>query len=235
MPAMTDQTPSGDQPAPPARRGSHFSRRADPAPSVTEANAPLATDEAAPPATDDAAAPAVEEPAARGGRDRAEAATARRPRRWPVVALGALSVVLAAALVVTLLDLRSRDQVNSARTSALAAARTYSVELSSYRYTELQKDFELVLSHSTPAFQKNYTKSSSALNKILVQYKASATGSVKAAGVVSATTKQVVVLVDVDQKVTNSTKKTPTQDESRLQMTLVRENGRWLIDKLTLL
>jgi Mce-associated membrane protein len=43
------------------------------------------------------------------------------------------------------------------------------------------------------------------------------------------------VLVFVNQTVTNSQLTAPRLDRSRIDVTLVRSNGHWLIDKLTTL
>lgn len=156
-------------------------------------------------------------------------------RMWMASAgLGALCVALAAGLVVALVSLHAADGKASTRASALAAAKAYAVDLSSYRYQDLTTDFDRVLDHATPSFKKSYTNSSGGLDTILERYKASATGKVLAAGVSSATSSHAVVLVFVNQTVTNSQDKKPTTDESRIVMTLVRHGGRWLIDKVTL-
>jgi Mce-associated membrane protein len=156
--------------------------------------------------------------------------------RLATVILGALSLVLAVALVLSLLALHHRDQAASARASALAAARSYAVDLSSYNYNDLTRDFDRVLSHATASFKKSYTSSSSGLDTVLRQYKATAVGKVVAAGLASAGATSAVALVFVDQTVTNTTqKKGPTTDESRIEITLVRQGGSWLIDKVQLL
>jgi Mce-associated membrane protein len=154
-----------------------------------------------------------------------------------VVAVGAVI-----ALVVTLLQLGSESsQVSSenaleaARTSALSAAKTYSIELASYDYRHLAEDFGLVLSHSTPSFRKTFSQSSDALEPTLAKYHATAAAKVVAEGLVSSSTTQAVVLVFLDQTVTNSTQKAPTTDRSQIEITLVDTGGTWLINQVTLL
>ncbi len=172
---------------------------------------------------------------------RAIRALASAPWRWVrtkgrTVGLIMLVAGLLAGLVVTDLKLRHQEALGSARTSALAAADTYSVELASYDYRHLDQDFGAVRQHSSPAFQASFSQSSSALASVLVKYHATANASVLSAGVVSATTSRVVALVFLEQTVTNSTQKTGSQkDQSRVEMTLIRSHGRWLIDQVKLL
>jgi Mce-associated membrane protein len=169
---------------------------------------------------------------------------ARRPVGGNVAALvlAVVAVGAAIALVVTLLQLgnessqvSSSNALQTARTSALATAQTYSIELASYDYRHLAEDFGFVLSHSTPSFRKSFSQSSDALEPTLAKYHATASAKVVAEGLVSASTTQAVVLVFLDQTVTNSTQKAPTTDRSQLEITLVSTAGTWLINQVTLL
>ncbi len=172
---------------------------------------------------------------------RALRALVSAPWRW-VKTKGRMAAIvivvggLLAGLIVTDLKLRHQEALGSARTSALAAANTYSVELASYDYRHLDQDFGAVRQHSTPAFQASFGQSSSALESVLVKYHATASASVISAGVVSASTSRVVALVFLEQTVTNSTQKSGSQkDQSRVEMTLTRSHGHWLIDQVKLL
>jgi Mce-associated membrane protein len=158
------------------------------------------------------------------------------------VALGVVAVALAVALVLTMLQVSHRNAVinnqkalDGARTSALAAASTYSVELAGYDYRHLAEDFGVVLAHSTPSFRSSFTQSSDALKATLVKYHASAHATIVAAGLVKATTTSAVALVFLDQTVTNSTQKQPTTDRSQVEITLVLSGRTWLIDQVALL
>lgn len=151
------------------------------------------------------------------------------------VILGVIAIGLAVGFVLTTLQLSDSNNLVSARTSAIAAAKTYSVDLAGYDYRHLDQDFGVVLSHSTPSFRRSFTQSSNALKSTLLKYHASAAAKVVAAGLVSASTNQAVALVFLDQTVTNSTQKSPTTDRSQVEITLVRTGGTWLINQVTLL
>ncbi len=201
--------------------------------------------------------PAVEPPAIQSADDeelepiptledsQQETSTRRAPswvavRSW--VGNNILLSVVAVALVVsvvflttTQLSLNSENSLNSARTSALAAANTYAVDLASYNYKHLDQDFGKVLAESTPTFKQNFTQSSEALKTALIRYKAWASANVVATGLVSATTSHAVVLVFLSQTVDNTLQKGKPTTESRVEITLLRSGGRWLIDQVRLL
>lgn len=138
-------------------------------------------------------------------------------------------------LTLTQLSLNSEDSLNSARTSALGAAKGYAVDLASYNYQHLDQDFGKVLAESTPTFKQNFSQSSEALKSTLTRYKASATAKVVAEGLVSATASRAVALVFLDQTVDNTIQKNKPTTESRVEITLLRSGGRWLIDQVSLL
>ncbi len=152
------------------------------------------------------------------------------------IVVGMIVVVLVGALVQTTVQLWHRNGVDSARASALAAAKTYAVELATYDYRHLDQDFGLVLANSTPSFRQSFSQSSKSLESVLTKYDATAKANVVAAGMVSATTGRAVALLFINQTVTNTTQKgQPTSDESRLEITLLRPHGKWLINQVSLL
>ena len=170
----------------------------------------------------------------------APAAATVRSQRWKrsripllcaAVVVGALSV----ALALSLLALGNQRALSSSRTSALAVARTDAVQLASYDYRHLDRDFATVAGNTTSSFRRSFTQSSDALKSTLVKFKATSTASVVSAGLVSASTSKAVALVLLDQRIANSTQKAPTTDRSQVEITLVSSGGRWLIDQVTLL
>jgi Mce-associated membrane protein len=169
---------------------------------------------------------------------------ARRPsgrqRRWAFIALGA--VVVAIMVVELVLLLSARSQVSDLQTrdgaeaSALTAARQYATEVASYDYRQLDHDFSLVEANSTPTFRSQFQNSSGALKPVLTQYRAVAKAQVIAAGLESTSPSRAVAVVFINQTVSNTTQKSgATTDQSRLELTLVRQHGKWLIENLKLL
>jgi Mce-associated membrane protein len=164
-----------------------------------------------------------------------------RSMRWlashgRVLLVGLLILALAGGLGYTTLKLRHQDAVSRARSSSLAAAQTYAVYMASYDYRHLDQDFGKVKQHSTASFQATFERSSSALVTLLKKFNATATANIVGAGLVSADTNRAVVIVFLTQKVTNTAQKTaPPETQSRLRITMVRQHGQWLIDKVDLL
>jgi hypothetical protein len=152
-----------------------------------------------------------------------------------VLIVAVIAIVAIVGLVLSLLQVGSRDSVEGARTTALAAAKTDAVDIASYDYRHLDQDFGVVLAHSTPSFRQSFGKSSDELKTTLVKFHATAQATVVAAGIVSATADRAVVLVFLEQTVTNSAQKAPTTDRSQVEITLVNTGGNWLIDQVTLL
>jgi Mce-associated membrane protein len=159
-----------------------------------------------------------------------------------LVAVLAAVVVLAAAVAVYFglryrsvsTALAGQNAVNSARADALAAGGRYAVDLSSYDYRDLDRGFGTVIASSTAAFAKGYQQLSAGLGKLLVSEKAVATGVVLAEAVQSVSATQAVLLVFVDQTVTNSSTTQPQVNHNRLVLTLLDQAGRWRIDQVQL-
>ena len=144
--------------------------------------------------------------------------------------------ILAGALVFTLLKVRDQNSQNSLRSSALKAASAYGIYLSSYDYKNLNgpnSAWANVESHATAKFRADFASTSANLAKLLNQYNATATGQVIAVGITSVTGSKAVALLFIDQTVTNTVQKPNSVTQPlRVQLTLARQNGRWLIDAL---
>jgi Mce-associated membrane protein len=152
-----------------------------------------------------------------------------------VIVLVAVIAGLAIALALTSISLGNKNSAAAASTSALQAAKTYAVEVGGYSFQNMNQDFEAVLADSTPSFRTNFSQASSALKSTLVKYHASATAKVVAAGLVSSTPTSAVALVFLDQSVTNSLQKSATTDRTQVEINLLLQKGKWLINNVTLL
>lgn len=167
--------------------------------------------------------------------DEAPAPTGRSARARLVVP--ALSLALAIALVLAGwfgLEARSDTKREDARRAVVAAATGYAVDLTTYDHARLDADFQKVLDNSIGDFRSEYTAASDSLRKFIAQFKAKATGKVLESAVLSGDSKRAVVLLFVDQTVTNANAKDPRIDRSRMKMELEKQGGRWLISGLDL-
>ncbi|MGI8752581.1 MAG: hypothetical protein ACR2MN_09775 [Acidimicrobiales bacterium] len=184
------------------------------------------------------AAPTASGAVATADRPRDEIGVDDRPTRTTrtTVLVGALVVVLLATTIFFGLKWRGQDNLNGLRSSALSTATSDGVLLSSYDYRNLTgpgSSFGQVLKNATPAFRKSFQSTSGTLDKLLSQYNATATGKVISAGVASFSSTRAVVLLFIDQTVNNSVQKSASATQPlRTQVTLLRQNGKWLIDDL---
>lgn len=161
--------------------------------------------------------------------------TAARRRFFVIEAVSLVVIVgLAAALVVSRVQLSNQNALEADRTSAVAAAKVYATDVASYSYRHLHRDFGRVEKESTDPFRSDFRQSSATLSKVLVQYKAVATAKVLRAGIESISSSRAVVLLFVNQSVKNSAQGTST-DTNRIEVTLVRGGDGWLIKDLKIL
>lgn len=163
----------------------------------------------------------------------------RRPDLLAMIG-AALAVLVLAALAFFVFEWTSAsnkyDSSNSLRNSALKAATTYGGYLSSYNYQNLNgptTPWGEVDSHSTASFRKDFDATKSNLSSLVNDYKATATGKVIAAGVNSVSSRRAVVLLFIDQTVTNTAQKPGTTTQPlRVELVMARQQGHWLIDQL---
>nr|WP_228768813.1 hypothetical protein [Mycolicibacterium malmesburyense]CRL72639.1 Mce associated membrane protein [Mycolicibacterium malmesburyense] len=160
----------------------------------------------------------------------------RRPTRKTVaLGLGALLVVGSLATSVVLaVNLQRERAVADAGQQALAAAQQYAVVLTSVDAAKLDENFAAVLDGATGEFKQMYSESSNQLKQALIDNKARADGKVIAAGIKSATTDKVEVMLFLDQSVTNALNPEPRLDRNRIIITMEKVDGRWLASDVVL-
>ncbi|MGW5919631.1 hypothetical protein ACWFPY_11585 [Nocardia fluminea] len=183
------------------------------------------------PASPDAA-PVDDEPKA-GGPTRLRRLTGIARRiAVPATAVAAVAALLAAGFLGWKLD--EKSDTDAAAEAGLAAARAYAVTLTSVDSNHLDRDFAAVLDGSTGEFKDMYTRSSGQLRQLLLENKATGTGTVLDAAVKSKSETKVEVLLFIDQTVTNIAAADPRVDHSRVQMTMELVDGRWLASRVYL-
>ncbi|MET0897649.1 MAG: DUF3329 domain-containing protein [Mycobacterium sp.] len=165
--------------------------------------------------------------------------TAAEPRRrWPRrVLTGAMALVFVAALALsgTLGWMVWQDrQVTQAGEQAQQAAVAYAQILTSIDSNKVDENFQQVLDGSTGEFKDMYSQSSVQLRQLLIDNKAAAHGVVIDSAVQSATKDTVVVLLFVDQSVSNTNVPDPRIDRSRIKMTMEFVDNRWRASKVEL-
>ncbi|EFG78858.1 hypothetical protein HMPREF0591_1198 [Mycobacterium parascrofulaceum ATCC BAA-614] len=151
---------------------------------------------------------------------------------------GALPVLLVASLAVSgFLGWRQWQdhQVKLAGEQAQQAAIAYAQVLTSIDSNKVDDNFRQVLDGATGEFKDMYTQSSVKLRQLLIDNKATAHGVVVDSAIQSESTNKVVVLVFIDQTVTNTAAPDPRIDRSRVKMTMEKVDGRWRASKVQLL
>lgn len=169
-------------------------------------------------------------------------ASVRSRLPWWVVTAYAVVLVLLIALAAWLGLRWHRDRGTVAvPKGALRIAPVYAVEISTYNYQTLDQDLAKVRKISTKSFGDHYKQLTDQLRTTFVKYKATTNASVaQCAGgpcvaIRSISGNQVVALVAVDQVARNTTVKAARTDSYRMEITLVRSGGRWLIDRVRLI
>ncbi|MCU4184602.1 hypothetical protein K6U06_09550 [Acidiferrimicrobium sp. IK] len=128
---------------------------------------------------------------------------------------------------------RSLQANDAGRAGALKAATTFGGIVSSYNYKQ-PSSFTRAEQMETPQYAKTSASQAADLTKLLIQYKGISEGRVLAAGLSSYSSTHAGVLLFVDQNVSNSVEKTGTANQPlRVEVSLVRGHGRWLVDNLS--
>jgi Mce-associated membrane protein len=160
-----------------------------------------------------------------------------RGRRWPRVLIGSAIAIFIAALAGSGFlgwQLWQERQVDLAGEQAQQAAVAYAQVLTSIDANKVDENFAQVLDGSTGEFKDMYSQSSMQLRQLLIDNKASAHGVVVDSAVQSASKDTVVVLLFVDQSVSNTSVPDPRVDRSRIKMTMENVDGHWRASKVEL-
>ncbi|MCV7154303.1 DUF3329 domain-containing protein [Mycolicibacterium pyrenivorans] len=159
-------------------------------------------------------------------------------RNWrrPVFrgAVAAAFVVLLAGTGFLGWQLWQEHQVAQAGEQARQSAAGYAEVLTSIDSAKVDENFDAVLDGATGEFKDMYSQSSTELRQLLIDNKASAHGVVLESAVQSATKDKVVVLLFVDQSVSNTNVPDPRIDRSRIKMTMEHVDGHWRASKVEL-
>lgn len=164
-----------------------------------------------------------------------------RPSRlpwWGALPLGALIV---AALVLDGLawqSNRNHSALNRARGEALVAATSAAQKALSWDYRTLDADIARAKAVGTPtgAYLNDYARTTADLRKEAEPLKAIAQTTVQSGSVISASRQRVVVLLFADQAAILQQPGSKTPDtkiaQYRIQMAMVKQHGRWLVDTM---
>lgn len=171
---------------------------------------------------------------------------AERRDRLQAVVVGLASLLLlslVALLVVTLAwrgdhggTAKGQEAIAFAQAgrSAEKAARAAVTSMTTYDYATLEKDFSWVDDAGTAKFRQHFEEVSVPIKKLVLARKADARGSVVASAADVRDADHVTVLLFVDQVLTIPGQTQHGLDQPRVTMSMVRQNGRWLVDDVQL-
>ncbi len=124
--------------------------------------------------------------------------------------------------------------ISRAGQAAQRTAVNYAQVLTSIDCNQADQNFSAVLDGATGEFKDTYTKASVQLRQLLVDNKATAHGTVVDSAIQSQSKAKVVVLLMVDQTVSNAVRPDGRVDRSRMRITMDDVGGRWLASKVEL-
>jgi Mce-associated membrane protein len=160
------------------------------------------------------------------------------PRRWIRLAIRCASAV---AVIAVLAGagyegwlLIQQHQKDIAAQQALDAAKNYAVTLTTTDPQAIDQNFTDILNGATGNFKDTYAKASSRLRKALIDNKVATQGTVVDAAIKSASKNNVVVLLFVEQSVTNADAPDPRTDLTAVTITMEKVGDRWLASEVVL-
>ena len=154
-----------------------------------------------------------------------------------LVALLAYDLIVWAKLDQTQAQVQEqRAAAGAAVTDAPAQAERAAEQILAYSYDRLQADADAAKDFMTPGYAQSYQDTvDDLLAAPASQVKAQVTATVKESGVARVALGEVDVLLFVNQTSTTTLEPEPQTALNRVVLTMVEQDGRWLVDEITAL
>jgi Mce-associated membrane protein len=151
-------------------------------------------------------------------------------RALSAAAAGALVVATAGAALAAVGAHQLSDQARlaDARTGALSAGRQIALDIASYDYRHIDRDFTRVSHEATGKFLTDFSTQSAGVRDAIVTLKAVSVAQIASAGAVNVSAGSAQVIVALNRTVTNAQAPKGTSNAFGVQMFLVKRGGRWL-------
>lgn len=159
----------------------------------------------------------------------------RKLPRARTIVVGLVVVALAAGAGWLGWQVHQQQRLDAARSQAESAGREYATDLATYDYHDLNGNFTKITANATGKFAQQYKQVSDNLTKLIQQMQATSKGAVVQSGISAADTDHAVLVLFVDQTITNTNSPQPRVDRNRMRINLVHQEDRWLIDDVQLL
>jgi Mce-associated membrane protein len=155
------------------------------------------------------------------------------PSTWPlaVVVPATVLAVLLAALTALVLRASDTNAENASRSDALAAARQEALNLTTLSYLHADADLDRILSLATGALKTRFAAQRARLPRLLAQERSVSRGTIRSAGLVALDDAHGTAraMAAVDATLTSEATQAPGTTHYRMQLTLQRVGGRWLV------
>ncbi len=153
-----------------------------------------------------------------------------RVRTWVIL----VAAAVAAVLVVLTAVVWSRPHVDPAAVSdAQTAAEQAIVPVLSYDYRHLEEDADTARGYLTSSYADDYDQLFAVIEQNAARVKPVVTAEVIASAVVRTGADQVDVLLFVNRPTTNAGTKAPVVSRDQVTVSMVEQDGEWLINRLT--
>ncbi|WP_024794951.1 hypothetical protein [Tomitella biformata] len=156
------------------------------------------------------------------------AAPAKGVLVW-VLALSSLVIVLAAAAIALLLNVRGADAADRRDALVVETAREVVVNLTTLDFASADADIERILAGTSGAFREQFASSSSSFREVLERGEVASTGEIREAGLVRADGDSAEVLLAVTSMVKNTDIPGGEGRVYRMKASLERAGDAWLV------
>lgn len=145
--------------------------------------------------------------------------------------LAVVVVLLAVTAIVLLLKKGEQDSREAAGRDAVTVAAAAAQDFSSYDYRSLDSSFKTAMNEATGEWLKQYQQLAQQIRQTASQSQVVVVGTVLKTGVELVSPSRVVAVVFLNQQ-TSKAGQDRGYDQYRLRLTLVKQQGRWLVANL---
>src|SRR3954467_2888980 len=155
-------------------------------------------------------------------------------RALTAAAAGALVVASAGAALAAVGARQASDQheLSKARGKALAAGRQIAIDIASYDYRTIDRDFTRVSNEATGKFLSDFSTQSAGVRDAIVAVKATSTAQVASAGTVNVSLNSAQAIAALHRTVTNTQAPKGSNSAFGVQLFLVKQGGHWLASQV---
>jgi len=147
--------------------------------------------------------------------------------------LGVLIVLVLTVAAVLGVKAWQGKEAEDARGQAAAAGRKAAETALSYDYRDLDKSFAAARATMTPEFAGKFDETAKVAGELATKTKATVKAEVREVGVRDGDADRVTLIIFVNQTTTSTiTQGKPRVDLNRTRFTMVRKDGRWLVQEI---